>query len=393
MRAADSSWTTARLGDLLTECRYGTSSSGCASEPVPVVGIPHVKNGRVLTDCAPKMGVPVGERLGLSLRPGDILFARTNSRELVGCTGIIEAETDAVFASYLVRLRVDETLVDPRYLNRWLNSTAGRRQVERLITPAVCQANVNPTELRKNVRVPLPPLDEQRRIAATLATWDEAIEKTERLIAAKGAAHSDLLDRLLACADGRVVAVRELASEVSVRNAECSVELVLSVTNRGGFELPADRFSRRIASEDLRGYKLVRRGQFAYNPSRLNVGSIGRLDKWDIAALSPMYVVFELDDTVVDSDFFLHWLNSSWARGHISRSTQGSVRESVGFPDFGAIRMRLPHLTEQRRVAGILNLARREVDLLTQLKQQYTVQRQGLEQRLLTPPDASRAAS
>lgn len=249
------------------------------------------------------------------------------------------------------------------------------------------------TDALLSLRVLLPPLEDQQRIAQTLGTWDEAIEKTERLIAAKRAAHSDLLDRLLACADGRVVAVRELASEVSVRNAEGCVELVLSVTNRGGFELPADRFSRRIASEDLRGYKLVCRGQFAYNPSRLNVGSIDRLDKWDIAALSPMYVVFELDDTVGDSDFFLHWLDSSWARGHISRSTQGSVRESVGFPDFGAIRMRLPRLTEQRRIAGILNLAQREIDLLMQLKQQYELQRQGLEQRLLTPPDTSRAAS
>jgi type I restriction enzyme S subunit len=106
-----------------------------------------------------------------------------------------------------------------------------------------------------------------------------------------------------------------------------------------------------------------------------------------------MYVVFELDEGVIDSDFFLHWLSSSWARGHISRSTQGSVRDSVGFPDFGAIRMLLPELAQQRRIAGVLNLARREIDLLDRLKERYELQRRGVEQRLLTPPDSRRAAS
>jgi len=59
-----------------------------------------------LTDL-PRTQLPDAERTKLGLRPGDLLFMRTNSHELVGQTGLVEGHTDAVFASYLVRLRVD----------------------------------------------------------------------------------------------------------------------------------------------------------------------------------------------------------------------------------------------------------------------------------------------
>lgn len=381
-------WLTARFGDIV---RIGQGQVDPRVEPYS--SMIHIGPENVESVTGRLSGLKTASELGLI--SGKYLFddsaivyskirPNLNKVALPGFVGICSAD--------MYPLWTDQTVLDSGYLLQYMRSS------QFVATASRCSGRTGLPKINREDLAALPvvfPLDLgcQKRIAATLATWDEAIGKTERLIDGKRATYSYLLDRLMAGADGRVVAVRELASEVSVRNLKSAVELVLSVTNRGGFELPGDRFSRRIASEDLRGYKLVCRGHFAYNPSRLNVGSIGRLDRWDIAALSPMYVVFELDHTVVDSDFFLHWLNSSWARGHISRSTQGSVRESVGFPDFGAIRMRLPHLPEQRRVAGILNLARREIDLRMQLKERYVLQRRGLEQRLLTPPDASRAAS
>lgn len=174
-----------RLGDLLVDSSYGTNELSGARGSTPVVGITHIRDGRVRMTDMSRVSLPEAERQKLALRPGDILVTRTNSYDLVGQCGLVESETDAVFASYLVRLRVDSERADPAYLNYWLNSPAGQRQVRRVATRAVGQANVNPTELRRMVSVPLPPLAQQRCIASAVAIWDSAIDKTGQLIGLK----------------------------------------------------------------------------------------------------------------------------------------------------------------------------------------------------------------
>ncbi len=116
------------------------------------------------------------------MRSGDILLIRTNgNRAVVGQTGLVTDGIDAVFASYLVRLRVDTERVEPGYLNYWMNSPAGRRQVRRVITEAG-QANVNPSELQRLVRVPLPSVARQRQIASSIAVWDQGAYVTTQLV-------------------------------------------------------------------------------------------------------------------------------------------------------------------------------------------------------------------
>jgi type I restriction enzyme S subunit len=104
------------------------------------------------------------------LQRGDILFNRTNSKELVGKCGLFDLDGRWVFASYLIRLRVDERRVSPSYISRFLMSAVGRRQIDRLSRQAIGMANINLTEI-KGLLVPLPPLDIQKRISSAL---DEA---------------------------------------------------------------------------------------------------------------------------------------------------------------------------------------------------------------------------
>ncbi len=232
--------------------------------------------------------------------------------------------------------------------------------------------------------VPLPPIDEQKAIADLLSTWDEAIEKTERLIQAKERRFQYLVRTLINDPHYPRCHIRDFTSECTIRNRRAQCERVLSVTNTNGFVLPEEQFKRRVASSDLSNYKLVARGQYAYNPSRINVGSIARLDDWDKGVLSPMYVVFEIDQSKVNSDFFLHWLSSHEARQRIRKSAQGSVRETVSFTDLGAIVFPVPDMARQSQVVEILNYARSEIDLLKNLADEYKTQKRGLMQKLLT---------
>ena len=147
--------------------------------------------------------------------------------------------------------------------------------------------------------------------------------------------------------------------------------------------LAEDQFAHRIASADLSNYKIVQRGQYAYNPARVNVGSIARLDRWADGVLSPMYVVFQVKPSL-DSDFFCHWLSSAETRQRIRLAAQGSVRATVSFDDLGSIPLSLPYLSRQRAVARFLNESHREIELLQQLTQKYQGQKRGLMQKLLT---------
>lgn len=245
------------------------------------------------------------------------------------------------------------------------------------------QQNLNAGLIRE-LRMPLPRLPEQERIAEILVAWDTAIQKTEQLIAAKERHYSHELSRLISRALHPHAHVGTIAEEVSARNRGGNEARVLSVTNSRGFVLPEDQFERRVASADLSNYKVVHRGQYAYNPSRINVGSIARLDGWDDGVLSPMYVVFRLNGDKVNSDYFLHWLNSHEARQRIKNSAQGSVRETVSFSEFAAIIIPLPALHTQTAIAHYLNALRAEIDLLGQSVSALKTQKRGLMQKLLT---------
>lgn len=106
-----------------------------------------------------------------SLRPGDILFNNTNSPALVGKTAFFDESGRFLFSNHMTRMRVDETLADPRYIARFLHWAWSQGAFRALVTQWVNQAAINRDQLA-SVRIPLPPPSEQRRIAEILDQAD-----------------------------------------------------------------------------------------------------------------------------------------------------------------------------------------------------------------------------
>lgn len=153
----------------------------------------------------------------------------------------------------------------------------------------------------------------------------------------------------------RYIKLGEYLKELSERhNSSSNNDIpVLSVTNRPGFTVSEEFFDRKVFSKDLSNYKIVRKGQFAYNPSRVNVGSIARLKEFDKGLLSPMYVAFETKGGL-NGSYLDYWISSQRFRNLVKASTQGSVRDSLNFSALAEFPFNLPPETEQRKIVSIL---------------------------------------
>jgi restriction endonuclease S subunit len=191
-----SHWKLAKVGELLEACQYGLSIRAENDGQYPILRMMNIEDGLIVPNDLRYVNLPDAGFADFRVEPGDILFNRTNSADLVGKVGIFFLEGDYVFASYLVRLRVKRSLVSPEYLNYYLNSPLGQRRILSYATPGVSQTNINANNLQK-VLVPLPPRDEQEAIAANLRQIDASkkaiLHQLERLRELK----SRLLSKLL----------------------------------------------------------------------------------------------------------------------------------------------------------------------------------------------------
>ena len=244
----------------------------------------------------------------------------------------------------------------------------------------------------EDFKIIFPPLAEQEKIAGILGTWDEAIEKLSSLIEQKKNLKKGLMQKLLTgktrlkgfTQPWKEVKLGEILFSISKRNKDLTIKRVLSVTNSRGFVLPEEQFARSVASEDLSNYKIVKKGEFAYNPSRLNVGSIDRLDNFENGVLSPMYVIFKCGDKI-NSDYMKHWIDTAEFNTKVRNSAQGSVRETVDFKTLSTIKICLPSdINEQQAIADVLSTADEEINLLNQKLEALKEQKKGLMQQLLT---------
>ena len=148
------------------------------------------------------------------------------------------------------------------------------------------------------------------------------------------------------------VKLGSLISEYSVRNKADEDIPVYSVTNEQGF--CTGYFSKEVASQDRTTYKIVPRGCFAYNPSRINVGSVDIQECEDRVIVSPLYVVFSVDEKL-NSRYLLHYLKSDITLTFIKAYASGSVRDNLKFSILKDFPINLPSVEEQEQIVATLD--------------------------------------
>ena len=121
------------------------------------------------------------------------------------------------------------------------------------------------------------------------------------------------------------------------KNKECKV---LSAVNTGKLVLSDDYFDKQVYSKDIGKYLNVNKNDFAYNPARINIGSIG-LNTYDFnCCVSPVYVTFSVDKDYID--FFDFYFKSKRFNAEVTLRASGSVRQALSYNDFGMIEILYP---------------------------------------------------
>jgi type I restriction enzyme S subunit len=168
------SWRVVELGDLLTIAQYGMSVKGNPEGNYPILRMTNQADGQIVSRKLQYVEIGVGDFEKFKVEPGDILFNRTNSLDLVGRTAIFDLVGDFVFASYLIRLRTDEKKLNPFFLNCYFNTDEIQVRLKSIATRAVSQSNISASRL-KGFPVPKPRLEEQAEIVAHANVLDRKL--------------------------------------------------------------------------------------------------------------------------------------------------------------------------------------------------------------------------
>jgi len=184
---ASGTFPVSRLGQIVDMVQYGTSDKANElGKGTAVLRMNNIHEGVLRPYPLKHVELADKERQSLLLRDGDILFNRTNSKELVGKCAVFHEKGEYVFASYLIRVRVSLAVADPDFIAFILNGSIGRQQIDSMSRQIIGQANINSQELR-SLRIPLPPLPIQKQLVAELTAAREKIA-ADRAAAAKLAA-------------------------------------------------------------------------------------------------------------------------------------------------------------------------------------------------------------
>ena len=183
----------------------------------------------------------------------------------------------------------------------------------------------------------------------------------------------------------------DITKRVLRKNKGVVSERPLTISAQYGLIDQRDFFNKVVASENLEGYYLLKKGEFAYNKSYSNEypwGAVKRLDSYDEGALSTLYICFECIG--VDGDWLVHYFDSPKWNGQVSAIAVEGARNhgllNVGIEDFFGTQHFVPNnKKEQKKIATFLNLIDERISTQIRIIEELKMFRDTLMFKLLSP--------
>ena len=207
----------------------------------------------------------------------------------------------------------------------------------------------------KNININLPIDIEQIKISNFITLLDKKIELQKQKIETLKIYKKGLIQKVYNQKYNNKIKMKNIIVQKSIRNTKNEIKDIYSVNNKEGFVLQTDQFKDRIvASEDTTNYKIVKKDYFAYNPARINVGSIARMKHEKIGIISPMYICFECKNNVLP-EYLEYFFETDIFTYEMKKRLEGSVRMCLSYESMLNIPIDLPDIMKQKRISKVLN--------------------------------------
>ncbi len=256
----------------------------------------------------------------------------------------------------------------------------------------------------KNVQTFNPGIEEQKKISRLLSILDERIATQNKIIEDLKKLRSAIIDKLFCLPNklvpqmrlhgftGNWIQVRlsDVCQRIRTKNFNTQCQLVLTIAAQYGLVSQKDFFKKSIASDNLEGYYLIEKDDFAYNKSYSTDypwGAVKRLELYSQGVLSPLYICFRPNTDIIVPDYLSHYFESTkWHKGIADIAGEGARNHgllNLSVVDYFNTTHRIPSMPEQKVIADVLNKLTFKYDLEQKLHENLLKQRRYLLQQML----------
>lgn len=324
------------------------------------------------------------------LKVGDILTVQTG---FIGVSCLVPKSYEGANAHALIITRLDPRKSDSRFICQFINSSLGKRNVHRIQT-AGGRPHLNTGDFA-SFTVPLPALNEQKRIAEILCKYDLGVELIKKLITAETKRRRGLMQHLLTGKKRfqefanqkwermRISSFADYKVRMKRKPEKPFTALGIRSHGRGTFLKPGFDPARIEMTElfEVRENDLIVNITFAWEGA---IAIAGASD--DGALVSHRFPTFEFKTDFAIPEFVRHVIVQKWFVGRLGLISPGGAGRNrvLSKKDFGKLEVLMPSVEEQRRIAAVLDACDKEIELLKKQVGALQRQKRGLMQKLLT---------
>ena len=384
-------WKKVRLSELGTFSK----GNGIKRDEANSGSIPAIRYGEIYTahnDYIKQFQSFISEKVAKEaslLKNGDLLFSCSGeTKEDIGkCVAFVSNER--AYAGGDIIILSPTVPCDSKYIGFLCNSSFVNKQ-RYSFAQGDSIVHISSESIGK-IEIPFPPLNEQKKIAATLSVWDSAIEKMEKLIEALEERYQSYVNEFFFenQNDKRKLKMGDVFAVRNDRSIATENMPLYSLTIENGITAKTDRYDRGalVKDKDSKKYKIVCDGDIVYNPANLRWGAIGQSKVGHNVVVSPIYEVLYARDNCNNSRYLSHYIMSKKMIAFYSSKTEGTLieRKEVKIDQFLRIDLYIEKdPVRQKKIADVLDLHQEEISNLKQQLDDYNKQKQGLMQKLLT---------
>ena len=327
------------------------------------------------------------------LKKDDLVFVRSNgSKDLVGrCVKMNESFSKTTFSGFCIRGRLSSSETTADYILHFIECGFLKDKLRRE-SRGTNISNLN-QDILDDFDIMLPPIEEQKKIAATLLVWDSAIEKMEKLIEAKESLLTEYGKELFGRTEEKenekwsTIALSNVLNEHGDKST--GVEEVFSVSVHKGLVNQIEHLGRSFAAKDTSNYNRVHYGDIVYTKSPTGDFPLGivkqSLVKEDVI-VSPLYGVFTPKTFELGAILDFYFSSPINANNYLHPVAQKGAKNTINITNkkFLSAKLRLPiDVKEQKKIAQFVQTTKKEMTVLQEILENYKKQKQGLMQKLL----------